>query len=202
MARLSFIIIFIFILFPVVISEADIYRYADEKGVINFTDNKDNIPKKYKDKIKTIETDELPEATVPFPKIEDMPFPASGLSFDSPLTWIAIAVIATIAVPFLLYKFIRNKAIRNALGVIILGTIYVAMFSLYIQKMLIRSNILEELKKIQALSVERANTINKIMNDEKTGEKEIMDKIKDEVKKEAEKDNDPAKDALIQLNQK
>ncbi|RQW84530.1 MAG: DUF4124 domain-containing protein [Geobacter sp.] len=41
-----------------VIASADIYQWVDNKGVVNFTDNIESIPKKYQKKVKILSSDD------------------------------------------------------------------------------------------------------------------------------------------------
>jgi len=41
-----------------VIANADIYQWVDSKGVVNFTDNIESIPKKYQKKVKILSSDD------------------------------------------------------------------------------------------------------------------------------------------------
>jgi hypothetical protein len=41
-----------------VIANADIYQWVDNKGVVNFTDNIESIPKKYQKKVKILSADD------------------------------------------------------------------------------------------------------------------------------------------------
>lgn len=63
---------------------ADTYKWVDDKGVVNFTDNPVNVPKKYQNKVKVIksgETAQGSEAAVPPPAPSTQAEPAaqSGL---------------------------------------------------------------------------------------------------------------------------
>lgn len=60
-----------------VIASADIYQWVDNKGVFNFTDNIDSIPKKYQKKVKIISSDdssqEVPASGPAQPAKQDVP---------------------------------------------------------------------------------------------------------------------------------
>jgi len=49
--RFSLLLVVLVFSFPVS-SNADTYQWTDNQGVVNFTDNPDNVPKKYRAKIK------------------------------------------------------------------------------------------------------------------------------------------------------
>jgi len=53
-------------------ADADTYQWLDEKGVVNFTDDPDNIPKKYRKKAKVTRSTEREKSVQPRPS-EDTP---------------------------------------------------------------------------------------------------------------------------------
>jgi hypothetical protein len=65
-----------------VFAYADIYQWVDSKGVVNFTDNIDTIPKKYQKKVKIISSDGASQegtATEPSqPSVQVTPMEQSG----------------------------------------------------------------------------------------------------------------------------
>jgi hypothetical protein len=67
-----------------VIANADIYQWVDNKGVVNFTDNIDSIPKKYHQKVKIISSGESGQddtASEPAQStVQDAPMVQSGES--------------------------------------------------------------------------------------------------------------------------
>jgi hypothetical protein len=53
---------------------ADIYQWVDDKGVVNFTDNIENIPKKYQKKVKVQSSDDaVQESVTPEPAPSTVP---------------------------------------------------------------------------------------------------------------------------------
>jgi hypothetical protein len=48
-----------------VTARADIYQWVDNKGVVNFTDNPDAVPKKYQNKVKVLPSDDSSQEGTP-----------------------------------------------------------------------------------------------------------------------------------------
>jgi hypothetical protein len=61
-----------------VLADAEIYQWVDNKGVVNFTDNVESIPKKYQNKVKIITSDETSQSAEPSqPSVQVIPMEQS-----------------------------------------------------------------------------------------------------------------------------
>lgn len=64
---------------------ADTYKWVDEKGVVNFTDDPANVPKKYQNKVKVIRSDESkPDSDSASPVPAPSSAPATQIETSSP----------------------------------------------------------------------------------------------------------------------
>lgn len=65
---------------------ADIYQWVDDSGVVNFTDKPETIPKKYRDQVKILSTDDSGQTGVPSQRATPavQPAPSSDSAVQPP----------------------------------------------------------------------------------------------------------------------